>query len=123
MSGDARSRQKNGPVADLLTEIGELLEIKGEQRFKINAYHNAARRIESLTEPIETVHAERRLRTIPGVGDALEQKISEFLATGSLAYLERLRAEIPPSLLSLTSVPGLGPKKAHQIYQQLGIAS
>ncbi len=123
MSGDARSRQKNGQVADLLTEIGELLEIKGEQRFKINAYHNAARRIESLPEPIEKLYADHRLRTIPGVGDALEQKISEFLATGSLAYLERLRAEIPPSLVSLTSVPGLGPKKAHQIYQQLGITN
>lgn len=120
---DGGDRRKNREVADLLDEIGDLLEIKGDQRYRVNAYHNAARRIESLAEPIETVFAERRLRKIPGVGEALEQKITEFLATGRLDYLERLRGEVPASLVSLLDVPGLGPKKAHQIYQQLGVSN
>jgi DNA polymerase (family 10) len=121
MADSTISRQKNGQVAEMLDEIGELLEIKGEVRFKFNAYHVAARRIESMPESIEKLHAEKRLRSIQGVGAALDQKIGEFLETGSLAYLERLRAEIPPSLLSLTRVPGMGPKKAFQIYKQLGV--
>jgi DNA polymerase (family 10) len=123
MAESAGNRQKNRQVAELLDEIGDLLEVKGEVRFKYNAYHTAARRIESLTEPIEQIHAQKRLRSIPGVGDALEQKIGELLDTGSLAYIERLRAEIPPSLLALTRVPGLGPRKAFQLYQQLGIST
>ncbi|HEX3247405.1 MAG TPA: helix-hairpin-helix domain-containing protein, partial [Chloroflexota bacterium] len=123
MAESAGNRQKNRQVADLLDEIGDLLEVKGEVRFKYNAYHTAARRIESLTEPIEQIHAQKRLRSIPGVGEALEQKIGELLDTGSLAYIERLRAEIPPSLLALTRVPGLGPRKAFQLYQQLGIST
>ena len=93
MYEEPTSRRRNREVADLLEEIGDLLEIKGEQRFRINAYRTAARRIESLTEPIETLFAERRLREIPGVGEALEQKITEFLATGRLEYIDRLRGD------------------------------
>ena len=87
-------RARNSDVAHLLEEIGDLLEIKGEQGFRVNAYRSAARRIEGLREPIEQIHAEKRLRSIQGVGPALEQKIGEFLDTGSLGYIEKLRAEI-----------------------------
>src|SRR5688500_1246913 len=121
MAEQAGSRQKNRQVAEMLDEIGELLEIKGEVRFKYNAYHVAARRIESMPEPIEKLHAEKRLKSIQGVGAALDQKIGEFLDTGSLGYLERLREQIPPSLLSLIRVPGMGPKKAYLVYQRLGV--
>jgi DNA polymerase (family 10) len=121
MADNAVSRQKNRQVAEMLDEIGELLEIKGEVRFKFNAYHVAARRIESMPESIEKLHAEKRLKSIQGVGAALDQKIGEFLDTGSLGYLERLRAEIPPSLLSLVRVPGMGPRKAFLVYKELGV--
>src|SRR4051794_32316541 len=97
-------RRKNCAVADLLEEIGDLLEIKGEQHFRVNAYRKAARQIESLQEHIDQMFREQRLRKIPGVGDALEKKIIEFLATGELQYIERLRAQIPSSLVTLLDV-------------------
>jgi DNA polymerase (family 10) len=116
-------RSRNSDVARLLEEIGDLLEMKGEQVFRVNAYRSAARRIEGLREPIEVIHAEGRLRKIQGVGPALEQKIGEYLTTGRLEYVEKLRAELPPSLSELLTVPGLGPRTARLIYDQLGIAS
>ena len=88
-------RSRNSDVARLLEEIGDLLEIKGDQSFRVNAYRSAARRIEGLREPIELVHAEKRLRKIQGIGPALEQKIGEYLDTGRLGYIEKLRAELP----------------------------
>src|SRR5438045_4064217 len=103
---------RNGEVIRLLEEIGDLLDVKGELGFKINAYRKAARAIEALDEDVADVHAGGRLREIPGIGQALEQKISEFLETGRLGYLERLQAEFPPGLVTLLEVPGLGPRRA-----------
>ena len=116
-------RSRNADVAHLLEEIGELLEIKGEQPFRVNAYRNAARRIEGLREPVEVVQAEGRLRSINGIGPALEQKIGEYLTTGRLEYVERLRAEFPPGLVELLRVRGLGPRKARLVYDQLGVGN
>jgi DNA polymerase (family 10) len=116
-------RARNSDVARLLEEIGDLLEIKGEQGFRVNAYRSAARRIEGLREPIELIHAEGRLRKIQGVGPALEQKIGEFLTTGSLGYVEKLRAEMPAGVAQLLTVPGLGPRTARLIFDELGVAS
>lgn len=115
------ARSRNHEVARLLETIGEILEIKGELPFKVAAYHRAAARIEGLREPIEKLHAEGRLREIPGVGPALEQKIAEFLTTGRLEFYERLAAEFPPGLVALLEVPGLGPRKARLIFEKLGI--
>lgn len=116
-------RARNSDVARLLEEIGDLLEIKGEQGFRVNAYRSAARRIEGLREPIELIHAEKRLRSIQGVGPALEQKIGEYLDTGKLGYIEKLRADTPSGVAELLTVPGLGPRTAKLIYDQLGVAS
>jgi DNA polymerase (family 10) len=116
-------RARNSDVARLLEEIGDLLEIKGEQGFRVNAYRSAARRIEGLREPIELIHAEKRLRSIQGVGQALEQKIGEYLDTGTLGYIEKLRADVPTGVAELLTVPGLGPRTARLIYDQLGVAS
>jgi DNA polymerase (family 10) len=116
-------RARNSDVARLLEEIGDLLEIKGEQGFRVNAYRSAARRIEGLREPIEQIHAEKRLRSIQGVGPALEQKIGEYLDTGKLGYIEKLRADTPSGVAELLTVPGLGPRTARLIYDQLGVTS
>jgi len=116
-------RARNADVARLLEEIGDLLEIKGDKGFRVNAYRSAARKIEGLKEPIEVVHAEGRLRTIQGIGPALEQKIGEFLTTGRLGYIEGLRSELPSGVTALLGVPGLGPRTARLIYDELGIAS
>lgn len=116
-------RSRNSEVARLLEEIGDLLEIKGDQSFRVNTYRAAARRIEGLREPIELVHAEKRLRKLQGIGPALEQKIGEYLDTGRLGYIEKLRDDVPTGVAQLLTVPGLGPRTAGLIYDKLGVAS
>ncbi|MEW6304097.1 MAG: DNA polymerase/3'-5' exonuclease PolX [Verrucomicrobiota bacterium] len=108
-------------VAAILTEIGTLLELKGENPFKTRAYVNAARTLEGLTEPLEQLIAEDRLGDIQGIGDALKQKITELVATGRLAYYEDLKASIPAGLVEMLQIPGLGPKKVKAMHDKLGI--
>src|SRR5436190_7721904 len=119
----AGPRNRNREVAALLEAIGDLLEVKGELPFKIAAYRRAANTIEALREPIENVRAEGRLREVSGVGQALEQKISEFLDTGRLAYYDKLAAEFPPTLVELVRVPGLGARKARLVFDALGVSN
>src|SRR5687768_12814872 len=110
-------------VAEILSEIGVLLELKGENPFKTRAYVNAARTLEGLQEPLEKLVIEQRLGEIKGIGDALQQKISEKVQTGRLAYYEELKASVTPGLLSLLSIPGLGPKKVKALHDRLGIST
>ncbi len=110
-------------VAEVLVEIGTLLELKGENPFKTRAYLNAARTLEALTEPLEKVVAEQRLGEIKGIGDALQQKITELVTTGRLAYHEELKASIPAGLVEMLEISGLGPKKVQALRQKLGIES
>ncbi|MCB1126429.1 MAG: histidinol-phosphatase, partial [Verrucomicrobiae bacterium] len=110
-------------VAAVLTEIGLLLELKGENPFKTRAYTNAARTLESLTEPIETLVREERLGGLKGIGDALQQKITELVTTGCLGYHQDLKASLPPGLVELLSVSGLGPKKVKALHDRLGVDS
>ncbi len=110
-------------VAEILVEIGTLLELKGENPFKARAYANAARTIESLNEPLATLVAEKRLGEIKGIGEALEQKITELVETGRLKYYEELKASIPPGLMEMLEISGLGPKKIQALNQKLGIDS
>jgi DNA polymerase (family 10) len=120
---EAGPRSRNREVAGLLEAIGDLLEVKGEVPFKIAAYRKAAGTIEGLREPIERVRAEGRLREISGIGQALEQKISEFLDTGRLEYYDRLAGEFPPALVELLRVPGLGARRARLVFETLGVGS
>jgi DNA polymerase (family 10) len=113
----------NADVAATLTEIAELLELKGESTFRIRAYENAARTLGNLPEDVRTVAAEGRLREIKGVGDALAKKIDELLATGKMEYLEDLRAQFPAGVRTLMSVPGVGPSLARRAYMELGVES
>ncbi len=110
-------------VAEILVEIGTLLELKGENPFKTRAYVNAARTLESLTEPLATLVAEKRLGEIKGIGEALEQKITELVETGKLKYYDELKASIPPGLIEMLEISGLGPKKIQALNQKLGIDS
>ena len=75
-------------VAEILTEIGTLLELKGENPFKTRAYENAARTLESLSEPLEKLIAENRLSEINGIGEGIQKKITELVTTGKLAYYD-----------------------------------
>ncbi|MFZ0826095.1 MAG: DNA polymerase/3'-5' exonuclease PolX [Verrucomicrobiia bacterium] len=110
-------------VAEILNEIGTLLELKGENPFKTRAYANAARTLDNLAEPLEKFVAEKRLGEIKGIGEALEQKITELVETGKLAYYEELKASIPPGLMEMLEIPGLGPKKIQVLNQKLGVDS
>lgn len=110
-------------VAEILVEIGILLELKGENPFKTRAYSNAARALETLDEPLQTLIAENRLGQIRGIGDALQKKICELVTSGRLPYYEELKASFPAGLMALLQVPGLGPKKVKVLYEKLGVAS
>src|SRR5438105_3028620 len=108
-------------VAAALTEIGTLLELGGENPFRCNAYHNAARTIENLEINLAEVVAQGKLGDIRGIGETLQEKITTLVQTGSLPFLEDLRAKTPPGLLMMMRVQGLGPKKVKALYDQLKI--
>lgn len=113
----------NKEVAAVLDEIAVLLELAGENPFKARSYTNAARTIEGMHEDVEDLVAAGKLRGVKGVGEALEKKIAELVKTGSLGYLDELRAQFPESLFELFRIPGLGPKRIKTLYKELGIAS
>ena len=110
----------NREVAELFHEVADILDVLGE-RFKPEAYRRAARSIESLTEDLAQVAARNELRTIPGVGDAIEEKIGEFLKTGHIRYYDQLQKQVPPGILDLLRLPGLGPKTARRFWLELGV--
>ncbi len=110
-------------VADILDEIGTLLELKGENPFKTRAYGNAARTLRGLTEDLHQLVVENRLREIKGIGDALSLKIIELVTTGRLKYYEDLRRTFPAGLMEMLRIPGFGPKKAKRLFEELRIGS
>src|SRR5947207_10360503 len=110
-------------VAEVLNEIGTLLELKGENPFKTRAYANAARALEALTESLDKLIAENRLGEIKGIGEALQKKITELVTTDKLAYYEELKASIPAGLVEMLGIPGVGPKKVKALHDRLGVAS
>ena len=110
-------------IADVLEKIATLLELKGENPFKIRAYTNAARSIETFGGNLGDLKDEETLEKIPGVGKAIAAKIKELVETGSLRFFEDLRSEFPAEILELFSLPGLGAKKVKALYDQLGVSS
>ena len=86
---------KNSEIAKVFQDIADLLELKGENPFKIRAYQKVVRAIEHLPVEVERLASEGRLREIPGVGEAITKKITELVSTGKLAYYEKLKAEFP----------------------------
>ncbi len=112
---------KNKDIAKILYDFGELLELKGENRFKIIAYGRAARAIESLKEDVEQVYREGRLEAIPGVGRAISQKVEEYLKTGKIQAYEDLLAETPRGLVELLAISGIGPKTISLLHEKLNV--
>ncbi len=110
-------------VAAALDEIGTLLELKGENTFRTNAYHTAARLVQQLDGDLKQLVAEKKLHEVRGIGDALQEKISTLVTTGELPYLTDLRASIPAGLVRMLRLPGLGPKKVKALHDTLGIDS
>jgi DNA polymerase (family 10) len=116
-------------VASILREISQLLQLKGENAFKVRAYDQGADAFDALPpDPAAPggLHQrvrERTLGDLSGVGKAIEQKVTELVETGRLDYLEKLRLEFPPGALELTRIPGLGPRKASALIKELDVAS
>lgn len=114
---------KNKEVAEIFRKTAQLLEIKGDNPFRIRAYERAAQTIEALTRDVEELSKEGRLESLPGIGADLAGKIKEILKTGTLSLFEELKREIPPVLLNFLEIPSLGPKKVKAIYEKYGITS
>jgi DNA polymerase (family 10) len=112
----------NEEVAALLHEYAELTQITGGDVFRARNYEKAARSVRGWADDISQLDVSG-LRAIPGVGASIAAKIAEYRQTGSIRALEELRAKIPPGVLELTRVPGLGPKRALQLNRDLGVRS
>ena len=110
-------------IIGVLDLIGTMLEIKGENPFKVRAYFSGSRTLQTLEEDLGTVIEEERLGNIPGIGKALTEKIETLYTTGELEFLDKLKASVPDGLLELLEVPGLGGKKINALHQKLGIDS
>ncbi len=108
-------------VAELLDEIGTLLELKGENSFRTNAYHTAARLIQNLAGDLGQMVAEGKLRNVRGIGDTLNEKIATLVTTGSLPFLDDLRASVPAGMVEMLRIQGLGPKKVKALNDLLQI--
>ncbi len=113
----------NREAAAMFDTLGDLLEIQGESVFKVLAYRRAAESIRSLGRDLHEVWADRQLRDIPGVGEAIASKIDELFTTGHMAFYDRLTAEVPLSLTEVLRVGDVGPKKAARFWKELGITS
>ncbi len=112
----------NREIASAFARIADLLEIRGDNPFRVRAYREAARVLEDMTEPVERMVKDGTdLTGIKGIGKDLAEKINAFVETGRLDYLEKLEAEIPASLLELMKIPDLGPKRVAVIYKELGV--
>src|SRR6059036_1057954 len=110
-------------IAHVLEKIATLLELKDENPFKVRAYTNAARAIETFGGNVPNFQDEEAVAKIPGIGKSIALKIKELAATGSLKYFEELSAEFPVGIMELFSLPGLGAKKIKALYDRLGINS
>lgn len=112
--------RKNAQVANILYEIADLLEIQNVQ-WKPQAYRKAAQSIENLSDDIEEVIKERKIRDVPGVGEAIAEKIMEIVKTGKLHYLEELRKAVPIKVAELSKIEGMGPKTLQLLYKKLKV--
>jgi DNA polymerase (family 10) len=110
-------------IAHLLKEFGQRAMLYGGNPYRAKAYLRAAERVALLTEPIETLITQNRLREIPGVGEAIADIIAKFHETGSHPSLDKMRADFPASVLEMLSIPGLRPEKVMKLHKELGIGT
>jgi DNA polymerase (family 10) len=114
---------KNFELAQLFERMADVLEIRGDNPFRIRAYRRAAQNLESLAEDVETLAREERLEEIPGVGADLAGKIAEYLRTGRVREIDAARKGVPRGVVELMNVPGIGPKTAKLLFEQEGVTT
>lgn len=113
----------NREIAEIFQQIADMLAIKGENRHRVFAYQRAAETIANLERDVADVWREGALTDLPGIGKTLADKIEELLESGSLAFYEQLRAEVPPGVIEMLHIPDVGPKTAGRLWQELGLTS
>lgn len=113
----------NRTIAEVFSQMADLMEIQGANGFRIRAFRRVAQALENLSEGAATMLADGTLQQVPGIGDGAIKRIQEILQTGSCEDLRQLRSELPAGLFDLLQVSGLGPKKVKLFYDELGIAS
>jgi DNA polymerase (family 10) len=113
----------NATIAALLDELGDLYELDGAVVHRVLAYRNAAKAVREAPTSVAAMTRAGTVTTLPGIGRTLEEKLAALLETGTIPAVEKLRARFPPGLVDLTRLPGLGPKRARRLYDELGIDS
>jgi len=114
---------RNQQLADIFTEMADIMEILGEDSFRISSYRKVARVIQDCRQDVAVLAAEGRLEELPGVGKASAQKINEFVHSGLIRWHRELRSKIPPGLLDMLKIPGMGPKSAAAVWQGLKVTT
>lgn len=120
---DSRDQMETRELIATLDEMADLLELAGANPFKSRSFRNAARALEGLSEDIRERVAEGTLSEVPGIGKTLVEVITELVETGSSVRYDELRQEVPPGLLDVVRIPGVGPKKAKALHDKLGVQS
>jgi DNA polymerase (family 10) len=113
----------NATIAALFDELADLYELDGAVVHRVLAYRNAAKSVREAPRSVAAMARDGNVTELPGIGKTLEEKIQALLETGSIPAVEKLRAKFPPGLVDLTRLPGLGPKRARRLYDELGIDS
>jgi DNA polymerase (family X) len=114
---------RNAEIAAAFDELGDLYELDGAVVYRVVAYRNAAKAIRDSGVSVEELSRAGRVTELPGIGKTIAEKITFLLDTGSIPSAEKLRAKFPPGLIEITRIPGLGPKRARKLYDELGISS
>jgi DNA polymerase (family X) len=114
---------RNGDIADAFEELASLYELDGAVVYRVVAYRNAAKAIREAGVSVEELARQGRVEELSGVGRTIAEKIDALLETGSIPSADKLKARIPAGLVEITRIPGLGPKRARQLYDELGVAS
>jgi DNA polymerase (family 10) len=120
---DTGTDPSNGAIADAFDELGDLYELDGALVHRVVAYRNAARSVRDSTASVAALARAGKATELPGIGKTLQEKIVALVQTGTIPAAEKLRARFPPGLVALTRLPGLGPKRARLLYDELGIDS
>jgi DNA polymerase (family X) len=114
---------RNAEIAGAFDELGDLYELDGAVVYRVLAYRNAAKAIRDSAASVEEMARAGTVERLPGVGKTIAEKIDALLETGSIPAAEKLKAKFPPGLIEVTRIPGLGPKRARKLFDELGIAS
>jgi len=115
------TQAKNKELTAIFEDMANILEFKGENPFKISAYHKAARVIEGLGEDIKVIFEGGGLLEIPGIGSGIAQKIEEYLTTGKMSKYEEMKKDVPEGLIELLGIQGLGPKTLALVHKELDV--